>query len=116
MGLFIAGIVLGLILGFILGTVCKNVGQMSTLKDEWEVVDSYNVPVFTGSLVACGTWIDPVLGIVFDADHNPYWPGMDDIDEDRITRNADGSFTVKMYEGGGGIGGELTVRKVTDES
>lgn len=83
----------------------------------WEVCDSYGVPVFTGSLVDCGTWIDPVLGVVFDKDHNPFWPGMDDVDNDRVTKNEDGSFTVEMYSVAGNSGGQLTVRrKVTDGS
>lgn len=90
----------------------KALAREAKAKEQWEVLDSYNVPVFTGTLVDCGTWIDPYLSVVFNAENNPYWPGMDDIDEDRVTLNDDGSYTVDMYQAGGGIGGTLTVRRV----
>lgn len=78
----------------------------------WEVVDSYGVVVHAArTLTACGVWIDPILGVDFSG---KAWGKDEDgrsIDADRFTRNPDGTYTVKMYEGGGGIGGTLTVRK-----
>jgi hypothetical protein len=53
----------------------------------YEVLDSYGIPVFTGTLNEGGS-----------------------IDADRFTLQDDGSFIVKMYEGPGGIGGEMIVR------
>lgn len=76
----------------------------------YEVLDSYGIPVFTGTLNECGVWIDPVLGIDFEG---AMW-GKDheggSIDADRFTLQDDGSFVVRMYEGPGGIGGEMIVR------
>lgn len=69
---------------------------------QYEVVDGYGKVWFTGSLTACGTWIDPVLGIDFD---HTAW-GEPGIDEDRIVRHDDGTFTIEMYENAG----ELYVR------
>lgn len=78
----------------------------------WEVVDSYGAVVHTArSLTAAGVWIDPILGLDFSG---KAW-GKDkrgrSIDADRFTKNPDGTYTVKMYEGPAGMGGELTIRK-----
>ena len=73
----------------------------------WVVTDSYGAIVHRArTLKACGVWIDPLLGIDFTG---RIWP--DEVD--RFTKNPDGSYTVKMYDGPGGMGGELTVRKAT---
>ena len=70
----------------------------------WVVEDSYGKVVHRGrSLRGCGVWIDPILGIDFT--------GKDSPDADRVTKQADGSYVVAMYQGPGGMGGELTVRK-----
>lgn len=78
----------------------------------WEVIDSYGAVVHTArTLTECGTWIDPVLGIDFTGRAWGKKKGKS-IDDDRFTRNADGSYTVQMYENQAlGMGGELTVRK-----
>lgn len=83
------------------------------MDDQWQVLDSYGIPVFTGSLVDCGVWIDPVLGVVMDPDQNPFWPNLENVDVDRVTKNDDGSYTVEMYDFGNFGGGTLTVRKKT---
>lgn len=68
----------------------------------WEVLDSYGVVIYRcGSLSRAGLYIDPMFGIKFN--HiSERW---------RITKNEDGSYTVKNYEGPHGMGGQLTVRK-----
>lgn len=72
---------------------------------KWVVEDSYNKVVHTNrTLRGCGIWIDPILGIDFRGH-----PDSEDID--RVTKQDDGSYVVKMYDGPGGMGGELTVRK-----
>jgi len=77
----------------------------------WEVVDSYGAVVHRArTLTACGDWIDPICGIDFTGREWPRRNGKS-IDADRFTRHPDGSYTVRMYEGGDGIGGELIVRK-----
>lgn len=77
----------------------------------WDVIDSYGAVVHTAdTLTECGTWIDPVLGIDFTGKAWGRKKGKS-IDADRFTKNDDGSYTVQMYEGPSGIGGELTVRK-----
>lgn len=85
---------------------------MTTEHSQYEVVDGYGKAWFTGTLMECGVWIDPVLGVDFDhsmwGEDGPHRDG--GIDDDRFTLNPDGSYTVLMYEGGGGIGGEMTVR------
>lgn len=78
----------------------------------WEVVDSYGIVVHTArTLTACGVWIDPILGIDFTGRE---WGG--NIDGDRFERQDDGSYLVQMYEGSGGIGGQLTVRKARKDT
>lgn len=76
----------------------------------YEVLDSYGIPVFKGTLTQCGVWIDPLFGIDFNGrewgeDHDG-----GSIDADRFILRDDGSYVVKMYEGPGGIGGEMVVR------
>lgn len=65
---------------------------------KWEVVDSYGIPVFTGTLKQCGIWIDPILGVTFKDGMNG-WKASDDAD--RVTLNDDGNYIVDMYEGMG---------------
>lgn len=79
---------------------------------QYEVLDSYGIPQFTGSLTECGVWIDPVLGIDFTRN---MWGTQEDgrgIDDDRFDLQEDGSIIVRMHEGPGGIGGEMTIRPV----
>lgn len=76
---------------------------MSKQRDQWEVVDSYGIPQFSGSLTECGVWIDPLVGIDFLGQEY----GTPSIDRDRFTLQEDGSYLVQMYENMG----ELTVRK-----
>lgn len=81
-----------------------------TFWKDYEVADNYGKVHFTGTLMGCGVWIDPVLGIDFDCS---MW-GTDhkggSIDANRFELQPDGSYVVQMYEGGGGIGGEMIVR------
>lgn len=80
----------------------------------FEVTDDYGKVWFTGTLMACGVWIDPICGIDFDRSG---WGDQEDgagIDDDRFALNPDGSYTVKMYNdtAGLGMGGEMVVRPV----
>lgn len=76
--------------------------------ETWEVTDGYGKVWFTGTLKACGVWIDPVLGIELPGVSFGWTPGIDD---DRFTVNDDGTITVTNYTAGGGIGGEFILRR-----
>lgn len=78
--------------------------------DKWEVVDGYNKVHFTGTLKACGVWIDPVLGIDWHGTEWPHDADEESVDDDRIELRPDGSYVVTMYNFGGISGGELFVR------
>jgi hypothetical protein len=83
----------------------------------YEVLDSYDIPVFTGTLMECGGWIDPLFGIDFDRSIWGDTEGEDGefegIDDDRFECQDDGSIVVKLDEGPGGIGGEMIIRPVS---
>lgn len=83
---------------------------------KWVVVDSYGAIVHRDfSLTNCGVWIDPVLGIDFTRKAWGKNKRGEGVDDDRFEKQSDGSYIVKMYRGQAGMGGELTIRKVTPE-
>lgn len=83
---------------------------------QFKVLDSYNIPVFTGTLKECGVWIDPVFAIDFDRSE---WGTQSDgrgMDDDRFEYQEDGSIVVQMHQGPNGVGGEMTIRPIPHEN